>query len=52
VVPQAETAIATLRLLLSARGFTVRRIGPIPSSLEDVFVALTSKRGQSAKEEL
>lgn len=51
VVPQAETAIETLRPLLSTRGITVRKIGPIPSSLEDVFVALTSKRAQSANEE-
>ncbi len=51
VVAQAERAIATLRPLLSARGITVRKIRPIPSSLEDVFVALTSKRPQSAKEE-
>jgi drug efflux transport system ATP-binding protein len=51
VVPQAAESIATLQPFLSAHGITVTKIGPIPTSLEDVFVALTRTRAQSVEEE-
>jgi len=52
VVPQAMAAVARLRPCLTAHGITVTKFGPIPMSLEDVFVALTGKRVKSANQEV
>jgi len=46
VVPEAAPAIPTLRELLGRQGFQVGRVELIRPSLEDVFVALTARRGE------
>ena len=50
VVPQARSAIAGLRGYLAERGITVARIEPIRPTLEDVFVSLTTSRGEKGEE--
>jgi len=50
VVPQALAAIAGLRGYLAERGIAVARIEPIRPTLEDVFVSLTSVKGEPAEE--
>jgi ABC-2 type transport system ATP-binding protein len=50
VVADAAAAIPVLRDLLAAQQVQVQRIEPIPASLEDVFVSLTSKRERRKKE--
>jgi ABC-2 type transport system ATP-binding protein len=44
VVADAKAAIPLIRVTLQGRGFHVARVEPIPPSLEDVFVSLTSGR--------
>jgi drug efflux transport system ATP-binding protein len=44
LVPDAHAAAGPVRDALLARNIAVRRVEPIPPSLEDVFVALTSSR--------
>ena len=46
VVPQALAAIPGLRTYLAERGIAVARIEPIRPTLEDVFVSLTSAKGE------
>lgn len=50
VVPEAVPAIAGLRAFLSERGVRVTRLESIRPTLEDVFVSLTTGRGNSGKE--
>lgn len=50
VVAKAAEAIPGLKSYLSERGMAASRIEPISSTLEDVFVALTGRRGESREE--
>ncbi len=50
VVTQATEAIPILGRYLSERRIAVSKIEPISPTLEDVFVALTSRRGESTEE--
>jgi drug efflux transport system ATP-binding protein len=50
VVADASAAIPELRDLLAAQQVQVNRIEPIPASLEDVFVSLTSARERKKTE--
>ncbi len=50
VVAEASRDIPGLGAYLAERGISVARIEPIRPSLEDVFVTLTSSRGESGKE--
>ena len=50
VVQEASRAIPALRVFLSERNVRVARLEAIPPTLEDVFVSLTTGRGNSAKE--
>jgi ABC-2 type transport system ATP-binding protein len=47
VVADAAQAMAAVRAHLEGQGVEVRRLEPIPPSLEDVFVALTTGRGEN-----
>jgi ABC-2 type transport system ATP-binding protein len=47
VVADAAAAIPAVRALLERQGVEVRRLEPIRPSLEDVFVALTTGRGEN-----
>lgn len=48
VVKEASTATPVIRQALEVKGVRVTRVEPIPPSLEDVFVSLTSARRQEA----
>ncbi len=48
VVKEASTATPVIRQALEAKGVRAKRVEPIPPSLEDVFVSLTSARRQEA----
>ncbi len=50
VVTRAKEAIPVLGRFLSEHGVAVSRIEPISPTLEDVFVALTARRGTSPEE--
>jgi ABC-2 type transport system ATP-binding protein len=50
VVPEAGTAIPPLRAYLSKHGVTVGKMAPIQPTLEDVFVSLTAKQEDPAKD--
>ncbi len=50
VVPESRAAMPPLRAYLSKHGVSVARIEPIRPTLEDVFVSLTAKQGNSGKE--
>ena len=45
VVADARAAAGPIREALAAKGVAVTRVEPIPPTLEDVFVALTTSRG-------
>jgi len=47
VVADSAAAVPALRDLLASREVKVARIEPIPASLEDVFVSLTSERART-----
>jgi ABC-2 type transport system ATP-binding protein len=49
VVNDATAAMPKIRAYLANRGVTVSRIEKIRPSLEDVFVSLTTRRGEEAK---
>ena len=50
LVLEAAASMPLLRANLSTQGVTVTRIEPIPPTLEDVFVSLTTKQGKPGKE--
>ena len=50
VVTKAAEAIPVLTRYLSERSIAVTKIEPISPTLEDVFVSLTSRRGESTEE--
>ena len=49
VVANAAAAITEIRSFLSQRQINVSRIEPIRPTLEDVFVSLTTTRGEKEK---